>query len=318
MKAGARGQSTQKAYVVIYTCMATRAIFADIVLSQSTEAFLMSFKRLIATEGRPKHVYSDSAPYYLRANAELKECMDTLDATLEHASLEYEFEWHHNVPLGAHEGGVWERMIKTLKQALLKSCRHALLSYEEFITILKECTALLNDRPLINKTTDAIDVITPSLLTRGRLLRNVPDTFGDSLIPGKEEAKGRWRHRAQVMNHFFDLWKRNYVLGLQERSKWFTTKPNIRVGDVVVLHKEMTKRGFWPLARVVEIVKGRNDAIRHIKIAVPHIEGGADVHRPPQILERSVRFVCPLELADSRQISREHSDPPEDIGENHE
>ena len=43
-------------------------------------------------------------------------------------------------------------------------CRNALLNYVEFQTVLKETQALLNDRSLLQLSSDALDVLTPSML----------------------------------------------------------------------------------------------------------------------------------------------------------
>ena len=307
LKAGGRGQATKKAYVVIFTCMATRAIYADIMLSNETQDFLMAFKRLVGTEGRPRHLYSDAAKYYLRAKDELQESFDNMNEAMEKASREFDFTWHTNVPYAPHEGGVWERMVKSLKHCLFKVCRFALLTHIEFMTVLKECTAILNDRPLVSKSSSALEVITPSLLTRGRLMRVLPENYGDSILPGSNKTRERWIHRETVIEHFFSLWKRNYVAGLQQRRKWFTPSPNIKEGDVVVLHKEMLKRGHWPLARVRKIVRGRNDAVRHLELAVPQTDSKGKP-KTPQIIERSVRYVCPLELTRTEEDLPEKED----------
>ena len=299
LKGDGRGQASKKAYIVIFTCMATRAIYADIMLSNQTQDFLMAFKRLVGTEGRPRYLYSDSASYYLRAKEEMKESFENLNEAMQEASREFGFSWHTNVPYAPHEGGVWERMVKTLKQCLLRVSRHAYLTQLEFTTVLKECTAILNDRPLVSQSASSLEVITPSLLSRGRLMRVLPDKFGDSVLPGSNKTRERWQHREAVIEHFFKLWKRNYVMGLQQRRKWFTPTPDIKEGDIVVLHKEMTKRGHWPLAKVVRVVRGRNDAVRHIELSIPQTDSKGKP-KAPRIIERSVRYVCPLELAGSK------------------
>lgn len=49
----------KEAYVLLYACSLTRALFLDLLPSLETTEFLASFKRFIARRGRPQKVYSD-------------------------------------------------------------------------------------------------------------------------------------------------------------------------------------------------------------------------------------------------------------------
>ncbi|XP_078365845.1 uncharacterized protein LOC144650069 [Oculina patagonica] len=49
-----------KAYVLLYACSLTRALFLDLLPNLETKEFLASFKNFIARRGRPKKVYSDN------------------------------------------------------------------------------------------------------------------------------------------------------------------------------------------------------------------------------------------------------------------
>ena len=72
---------------------------------------------------------------------------------------------------------------------------------------MKETQALLNDRPLVALSEEALDVITPSMLTHGKKLRPFKESFGEFKIPGKTQAKIRWQHQTEVMDHLYTLWQ---------------------------------------------------------------------------------------------------------------
>ena len=59
------------------------------------------------------------------------------------------------------------------------------------------------------------------------------------------------------------------------------------VGDVVLLIEESKHRNDWPLARVVAVYRGRDDAIRSCTLR----QGGKDYRRP-------VNKLCLLESCD--------------------
>ena len=298
-------ENFRKAYIVLYTCLTTRAVFCDVIFSNKTEEFLMSFKRFIAIEGRPLRVRSDSAEYFHRARKELGEYFSALSGAMDIAAKEYEFTWIHNCSLASFEGGVFERMIRTVKVALIKMCRHSFLTHQEFMTLLRECQALVNDRPLISgASSDTFEVITPSLLTRGRLLRTVPISFEDSPLQQKRGVRERWENRRKAYDRFVRIWMKEYLPMLQERHKWSTRKPNLKVGDLVVLNEGKLKRGCWPIGRIVSVEMGRNDSIRHIEVAIPKWKENGDPDAP-NVLQRSVRQVCPLELAGVGEMNKE-------------
>ena len=204
-KIGRRTVTPKQAYVVLYTCMTTRSIYLDLMLSNKAEDFLLSFKSLCGDVGTPTYVYSDQAGYFSRAKEELQESFSNLNKCMEELQEKGKIVWKMNPSKAPHEAGVWERLVKST--VLLKICRNSLLNYIEFQTVLKETQALLNDRPLVALSEDAMDVITPSMLTHGKKLRPFREFFGESEIPGKTQAKIRWQHRTQVMDHLYNLWR---------------------------------------------------------------------------------------------------------------
>ena len=52
--------STSKAYGVIFTCLATRAVHLDPAPDYSTEKFLMVLRKFAALRGYPCKIYSDN------------------------------------------------------------------------------------------------------------------------------------------------------------------------------------------------------------------------------------------------------------------
>ena len=141
------------------------------MLSNKAEDFLLSFKRLWGDVGPPTFVYSDHAGYFSWAKEELKESFSALNDCMVELQEKGKMVWKMNPSKAPHEAGVWERLVKSTKHVLLKICRNSLLNYVEFQTVLKETQALLNDRPLVALLEDAMDIITPSMLTHGKKLR---------------------------------------------------------------------------------------------------------------------------------------------------
>ena len=66
-------RTTSKAYgVMIFTCLATRAVYLDLVPDYSTEKFLMVLRKFVSFRGCSCKIYSDNGPQLVGANQELQ------------------------------------------------------------------------------------------------------------------------------------------------------------------------------------------------------------------------------------------------------
>ena len=52
-------RSRGKAFGLILTCAASRAVHVDLLVDYSTDGFLQGFRRFMALRGSPSNVYSD-------------------------------------------------------------------------------------------------------------------------------------------------------------------------------------------------------------------------------------------------------------------
>ena len=74
-------------------------------------------------------------------------------------------------------GGVFERLVRSVKRCLKKMLGLAHLSYDELITALVEVEMVLNSRPLTVVSADDLeDPLTPFHLIVGHRLRDAPDS----------------------------------------------------------------------------------------------------------------------------------------------
>ena len=64
-----------KAYVLLYACSLTRALFLVLLPNLETKEFLASFKHFIARRGRPNKVYSDNGRNFVGAAQWIKQVM---------------------------------------------------------------------------------------------------------------------------------------------------------------------------------------------------------------------------------------------------
>ena len=76
-------------------------------------------------------------------------------------------------------------------------------------------------------------------------------------------------------------------MALQSRGKWSHEKPTLKEGDIVLLMKENSKRHEWPLARILEPIKGHDGLVQSVKLLCDQKE-----------FMRPIQLVVPLEVPD--------------------
>ena len=124
-----------KAWVTLYTSAASRAICLDLVPNMNSASFIRSFKQFISPYGCPDNVITDNG-----SNIVSDDSRNFVASRI--------VEWHLNLPLATWYGGFFERLVKSVKDLLIKDFKGSRLSYEEKQTVLFECETILNNHPL--------------------------------------------------------------------------------------------------------------------------------------------------------------------------
>ena len=278
-----RSNASKKVWVMLVTCLASRACHVEVVPSMDTSSFELSLRRFLALRGKVTSIVSDQGSNFKGA---LNESLDF--SQLQKVSAAHGVKWSLNPPLASNFGGVFERKIGAIKSvfnATLQLLGKRDLSRDEFTTLIVEATAIVNSTPLWEVSNNPDD---PSPLSPAKLLtlKDNPhpppvDTFAPTDL--LQYGKRRWRRVMYLAEQFWIRWQRFYVAELQDRRKWTIPHRNLSVGDIVLL-KGKTKRNQWPLGRVIEAKVSGDGLVRRVLIKV-----GSAKDRPPISLERSVR-----------------------------
>ena len=185
--------------------------------------------------------------------------------------------------------GCAELAIRSLKVAIRKVLGGALLTFEELRTVISQAVGFINSRPLATLTEDAsFSPVSPNLL----ILGYEPSHPQGMVKVEREQArhlKLRLKHRKAVLDQMWARWKKDYLAQLIQTKKWHTDQGRLQPEDVVLVGSEMTKRVSWPLAKVHELIKGRDGKVRS---ALIRLGNGTT-------LKRSLHHLYPLEVADS-------------------
>ena len=134
-----------KAYIVLYACSLSRALYLELTKPMETEEFI-SLKRFIARKGRPEKIYSDNGRTFVGAAKWLRNVMQ--DERLHDFLAKLNIKWHFNLTKATWWGGQFERMIVLVNQAFNKRVGNGTLTWRELQDVLLDVEVALNNRPL--------------------------------------------------------------------------------------------------------------------------------------------------------------------------
>ena len=262
-----RGAKSFKGYIASFICMSTGAMHLELVGSLTSADFIAAFKRIISRRGIILHVYSDNGTNFIGSDKEIKtmfkKCMQ--DVNVRSYFEDSRITWHFNPPSAPHMGGYWESGVKRVKYHIKRAIGEVMLTYEEFYTLLTEVEACVNSRPIASLSSQPgeADAITPGHFLIGEPLKSLPEPntidFGGSLHK-------RWQMVSAMRLHFWNRWRIEYLTTLQKRNKWYRATPNLQVGDVVIIHDNLTPPTKWKLGRVLQCHPGEDGRVRVVRL----------------------------------------------------
>ena len=187
----------------------------------SFEFFFRSLQRFVARRGLPRRIISDNAKTFKRVARLFREIMDHQD--IHYYLAEYKIQWSFNVERSPWWGGVFERLVRSVKRCLKKNIGRARLSHEELLIVITEIEMIINSRSLSYVTQDDLDEpITPSHLLIGRRIISLPDSVcqrsEDDFVTTPQLLTKRMLYINHILTQFWTRWKRKreYLLELRE------------------------------------------------------------------------------------------------------
>jgi len=264
-----QGRKTVKRYGVIFVCMSSRAVHIEISHSLSTDSFVNALRRFICRRGNVQSITSDNGTNLVAADKEIKESVS--EWNLEYigtALAQRNIDWYFNTPSASHFGGFYERLIRSIRKVFnaLLNCQNVKLYDEELLTLMCEVECVLNNRPLTDVPDDPRNVaLTPNHL----LLLNAGITFPPGLF-NKDESyvKRRWRQVQYLVEQFWSRWRREYLVLLQQRQKWFVETVPHKIGDLVLVVDLNMPRNQWPLGRIVAVETSKDGKVRSASVRI--------------------------------------------------
>jgi len=144
-----------------------RAVHFEICEDQTAGAIISALVRFSCLRGDPEVIYSDNQPSFIRASKDIKAWIPETDTRELQKRLEEKrktkITWKTITPRTPHQGGRWERMVRSMKRALEATQNSGPLKEDGFKTVLAEASDMLNSRPLTKNTSVEEGFITPTI-----------------------------------------------------------------------------------------------------------------------------------------------------------
>ena len=241
------GRSQVKRYGCVYSCAVSRAVHIEKLDSLNTDSFINGFVRFVSRRGHPKTVMSDNGTNLVGTYNELQRSFAELDRHhIIQAARRRDIEWQFNPPMASHMGGIWERMIRTIRRILFAILSPNLrLSDEVLATVFCEAENIINSRP-ITKVSDDMhddDPLTPNHL----LMLNGNYSFPWAATHKTDAYRRQWRHAQFIVGHFWKRWVKEYLIELNRRQNGWRRN---QISVLVMWCLSWTKtypvaRGLW-------------------------------------------------------------------------
>lgn len=285
-----RSKTKVKVWVALFVCMVSKAVHLEVVGDLTTECFINVLKRMTARRGKISDIYCDNATTFVGAKNELRNIAKLIQNQINNSDIQLysskeNISWHFNPPKAPNFGGLWERLVKSVKFHFKRIVGGALLTHEEAFTIITQIEGIINSRPLTPLSNDPMDynVLTPAHFLIGESFTDVP---APDIRHVRSNRLDRWQRIEQLKQHFWNRFSKEVMSQLQERSKWRQMgKTKLHPGTLVLI-QESSPPMFWKLGRIDELFPGSD--------GLPRV---ATVRTSQGSFKRSVRHLAPLPIA---------------------
>ena len=265
VKKSKRANKTEKVYLCLFICFATKDIHLEIATSLSTPDFIAGLRRFIARRGLPSEFFSDNGTNFVGACNELRKLLELIKTeNIKNFVAENQCKWNFIPPSSPHFGGLWEAGVKSAKTHLRKIVGSTPLSLDEINTTFCQTEACLKSRPLCQLSADPKDsnTLTPGHCLTGAPLLVFPDDYTNKMLGHTK----RWELVQKLVHTFWRRWQTEYIANLQPRTKWFNSISEIFNVNDVVLVTEHCSPANWPKAKIVKLHTGNDNVVRVVSV----------------------------------------------------
>ena len=122
-------------------------MYLDLVSDMTAETFLLALRRFFSFTNRAVRVmYSDNALTFHRTARYLKSLK--MNRVVSRYLGEHQVVWKFNAAQAPWWGGFWERLVRSVKDLIIKTLGRSAVNRDQLMTLLKEIESTINNHPL--------------------------------------------------------------------------------------------------------------------------------------------------------------------------
>ncbi|EFO89139.1 hypothetical protein CRE_17506 [Caenorhabditis remanei] len=304
----------EKIWVLLVTCIVTRAVHLEIVQDNTTHSFILALKRYFGRRGVPQSILSDNSPTfklgYSMMNADLKTLISK-SLTLTSFLADKEIDIRFITPFSPWKGGIYERLVALVKNMIHKCLKKITVSLLELESLLIETECIINCRPITaNKihTADAepvrpIDYLIPQSSV---VLPESSKTISEVLQSGKTEKLTRRliESTAAVRDNLWNVFSDEYYVLLRESiPRSAAHNKNLPTpGTTVLIVTDKVARYMWPIGVIQKLISSKDGKVRAVEVKIGQ-----------KTFQKSVNHLIPLEIPteDNQDQDKSAIGPPD-------
>ncbi|XP_058827968.1 uncharacterized protein LOC131687894 [Topomyia yanbarensis] len=259
------GRRKEKRWVAIFTCLAVRAVHLEVVHSLTTESCRMAISRFRSRFGKPNHIFSDNATCFRGTNNEVVK-MEKINGECAERLASPVTSWHFNPPGTPHMGGIWERMVRSVKDAMRALDDGRKLTDEILSTTLAKVADMINTRPLtyLPQDSEETEALTPNHFLRGTVT-GADTCLEDGPSNSAEALRNLYKRSQYLAEKMWERWRKEYLPTINPRSKWHDEQKPLKMGDLVFVVDGKNRKG-WKRGIVEAVIQGIDGRVRQVDV----------------------------------------------------
>ncbi|XP_053686507.1 uncharacterized protein LOC128736049 [Sabethes cyaneus] len=254
-------RDSEKRWIAVFTCFVTRAVHLEVSASLTTQSCLMAIRRFMQRRGPPQEFFSDNGTNLKGASKELTGMINDINSDCADELTDARMQWSFNPPAAPHMGGVWERLVRSVKEALEALNDGKRLTDEILHTSVTAAEDMINSRPLVYVSQETVEAeaLSPNHFLRG-VSPNEPQMVPPPPHPA-EVLRDAYKRSQELAQEMWGRWIKEYVPSLNQRSKWHGEARMLKKGDLVYV-VEGSKRRSWVRGRIEEVISASDGRVR--------------------------------------------------------
>ena len=266
-------RKTLKVWILIYSCVSTKAVMFLATPGYSTEDFLCKHDEFTSRVGIPRTVVSDKGTQLVKGSIKVEEkdkpC-NKYDWKLV-TTRDSRTRWTFVTAGGQHRNGLAEATVKVMKKSLKLGLQSGeILTYAELVTLLARIATSVNSRPLSISTTSSNseqeDIPTPITPNHLLLARSTSEPTKLEYDDGDKFSR-RLAFIQSLQEEWWRRWIAEVLPTLVPCRRWKKAKTNLRVGDIVMVCYSNNIMDDYRIAKVTKLFPDQKGLVRTVEIS---------------------------------------------------